>query len=172
MRRTWSAVVLGSLIFLLTGCGGPAARPQNISGEAAVAALVPTSTPSPLPEERVATPSETPKAEEPPPTSTPLAATEESTSTSTQPPSTTPTLAPATAAPSAIPLAALTVDEIPRIPPAEAKALLDSDRAVLYDVRSTAEYQAQHAEGATSLPGASVAARYGELPTDKGLIFY
>jgi hypothetical protein len=66
----------------------------------------------------------------------------------------------------------LTVEDIPRITPAEAKELLDSGRAVLYDVRSEGVYRARHAQGALSFPASDMVARYGELPTDKSLVFY
>ncbi len=170
MRRAWVAVLLGCLIFLLAGCGGPAAQPKQLGGAAVKAALALTSTPSSLPEESVATRSQSPPTEGPLPTSTPLPETREPASTDTPPPTSTPTVPPPT--PSAVPLALFTIDEVRRISPAEAKALLDSGRAVLYDVRSTAEYQAQHAEGSVSLPGDSVAARFGELPASKSLVFY
>jgi hypothetical protein len=76
------------------------------------------------------------------------------------------------AGPTPIPVAALTTDSVRRITLANAKALLDSNEAVLYDVRSVDQYQAQHAAGAISLPESEVAARLRELPTDKALIFY
>jgi rhodanese-related sulfurtransferase len=61
---------------------------------------------------------------------------------------------------------------VQRITVEEAKVLLDGGLAVLYDARSAEAYRAQHAVGAISLPEADVEARYGELPTDKALIFY
>jgi 3-mercaptopyruvate sulfurtransferase SseA len=76
------------------------------------------------------------------------------------------------AGPTAIPVSALTTDDVRRITLSDAKALLDSDEAVLYDVRSADQYQAQHAAGAISLPESAVAARFRELPADQTLIFY
>jgi 3-mercaptopyruvate sulfurtransferase SseA len=78
----------------------------------------------------------------------------------------------AIAGPTAIPVAALTTDDVRRITLSSAKALLDSNEAVLYDVRSADQYQAQHAAGAISLPESEVSARLRELPTDRALIFY
>jgi rhodanese-related sulfurtransferase len=69
-------------------------------------------------------------------------------------------------------MAVFSVEDIQRLMPAEAKALVDSGGAVLYDVRSGAQYQAQHAAGALSFPGASAGARYSELPADRSLVFY
>ena len=65
-----------------------------------------------------------------------------------------------------------TADDVQRISVTEAKALLDAEKAVLYDSRSVASYNAQHAAGAVSLPVSEVEARHNELPTDKSLIFY
>ena len=76
------------------------------------------------------------------------------------------------AGPTAIPAAALTTDNVRRITLANARTLLESNKAVLYDVRSAAQYQAQHAAGAISFPESEVAARFNELPTDQALIFY
>jgi rhodanese-related sulfurtransferase len=61
---------------------------------------------------------------------------------------------------------------VQRITPAEAKSLLDSGEAVLYDTRSAGAYEALHAAGALSFPEAEAAARVGELPADKSLVFY
>jgi len=79
---------------------------------------------------------------------------------------------PPTVAPLPQPLVALTADDVHRITPTEAKALLDNGTAVLYDTRSADEYRTQHAVGAISFPEADIPARIGELPTDKMLIFY
>ena len=49
---------------------------------------------------------------------------------------------------------------------------MNGDLAVLYDARSPAAYRSVHAVGALSFPEADMAARYGELPSDKSLIFY
>jgi rhodanese-related sulfurtransferase len=76
------------------------------------------------------------------------------------------------AVPSATPATALTAADLQLITAGEAYALVDDGTALLYDTRSLEEYQALHAAGAISFPEADVVARYGELPTDKGLIFY
>jgi rhodanese-related sulfurtransferase len=66
----------------------------------------------------------------------------------------------------------MTTEDVQRIKPSEAKALLDDDEAVLYDVRSTEAYETKHAVGAISLPEPKVSGRLDELPDDKTLIFY
>ncbi|MBU0492127.1 MAG: hypothetical protein KKA73_23050 [Chloroflexi bacterium] len=65
-----------------------------------------------------------------------------------------------------------TVGDVQLVTPAEAKALLDSGAALLYDTRSAEAYQTQHAAGALSFPDATMVERYPDLPTDKALIFY
>lgn len=67
---------------------------------------------------------------------------------------------------------ALGLDDVQRISPAGAKAMVDEGAALLYDVRSAAEYAAGHAAGAISFPEIEAAERYGDLPANKGLIFY
>lgn len=177
MKRILRTVLLSSLVVMLAGCGAPDAQPAEAeqatraAPEATIAALAPTSAPSPSAQEPAATSTATPTAQEPAPTSTPLPPTKEPTSTSTPPPTSTPS-PPPTLTPTAAPAVVFSASNIQRIPPAEAKALLDGGDAVLYDVRSKAEYQAQHAAGALSLPGASVAARFDELPAGKSLVFY
>ena len=74
----------------------------------------------------------------------------------------------ATAPPSAV----LTQNDVERITPAAARALVAGGKAVLYDVRSEGEYRAQHAVGAVLFPDTDVAAHYSELPDDKALVFY
>lgn len=63
-------------------------------------------------------------------------------------------------------------DEVQRITPSEAKSLIDTGDAVLYDARGVEWYEREHAAGAISLPEADVAARLETLPTDVALIFY
>jgi len=64
-------------------------------------------------------------------------------------------------------------DDVQRISPQQAKALLDRGEAVLYDNRSAGAYASQHAEGAVSFPEEEAAARVDELPDDgTALIFY
>jgi hypothetical protein len=78
----------------------------------------------------------------------------------------------AIASPAATPSDRFTTQDVQRITPAEASSLVDSGEAVLYDVRSAEAYRALHAAGAVSWPEAAAAARFGELQTDKTLIFY
>lgn len=63
-------------------------------------------------------------------------------------------------------------EQVQRIAPTEAKALLDQGKAVLYDVRSEELYNARHAAGAQSLPLAEIEARLASIPKDKILILY
>lgn len=64
--------------------------------------------------------------------------------------------------------------QVQRIDPEEAKPLLDSGEAVLYDTRSTESYRLQHAAGAISFPEADAEAHSDELPDEgeRALIFY
>jgi hypothetical protein len=62
--------------------------------------------------------------------------------------------------------------DVKRITPADARALLDNGTAVLFDTRTLNGYRNQHAAGAVSFPRGEETARFGELPTDKTLIFY
>ena len=63
-------------------------------------------------------------------------------------------------------------DDVQRISPSSAKALLDRGEAVLYDTRGTEWYESEHAAGAMSLPEQDVSAQIDALPDDKALIFY
>ena len=174
--KNWSwTLALASLVVLLAGCGGPDAQPQQpeqalLATEApATETLAPTAEPT-----AASTPTDmpSPAVEEPVPTVTPLPTTGEPAPMSTPTPTAEPTAAPPTSAPSATPVVVRTVQDIQRLAPAEAKELLDSGKAVLYDVRSVGEYRALHAAGALSFPEAGMVARYGELPTDRALVFY
>ena len=69
-------------------------------------------------------------------------------------------------------IAITTAQDVQRITPAEAKALLDNGSAVLYDTRSAKSFRSKHAAGAISFPEAEITARFNELPADKVLIFY
>ncbi len=69
-------------------------------------------------------------------------------------------------------MAIRSAEDVQRITPAEARPLLDSGQAILYDTRSAESYRTQHAAGAISFPEADVAARFNELADDKALIFY
>jgi hypothetical protein len=164
--KNWPwTMALVSLVVLLVGCGAPDIQPQqpeqalHATETPTAEALAPTEAPSPT-------------AERPAPTVTLLPTAEEPTSTSTLPPTAVPTAVPPTIAPSATPVVVRTVQDVQRLAPAETKELLDSGMAVLYDVRSAGEYRTQHAAGAISYPEADMAARYGELPTDRSLVFY
>lgn len=66
------------------------------------------------------------------------------------------------------------LNDIQRISPEEAKALLDAGEAVLYDARSTLSYVRGHAAGALSFPETELASRFDDLPVEggKALIFY
>jgi rhodanese-related sulfurtransferase len=71
-----------------------------------------------------------------------------------------------------MPAVALTADDLQLLTTAEANALVKDGTALLYDTRSVEGYRILHAAGAISFPEADMAVRYGELPTDKALIFY
>ena len=61
-------------------------------------------------------------------------------------------------------------DDVSRISPAKAKALVDDGQAVLVDTRSVSQYQALHAAGAISIPEEQTASRAGELPQDGEIV--
>lgn len=63
-------------------------------------------------------------------------------------------------------------EQVQRITSAEAKALLDQGKAVLYDVRSEDAFKERHAAGAISLPFTEIEARLASIPKDKILILY
>jgi len=63
-------------------------------------------------------------------------------------------------------------DEVQRMSVTEARLLADAGQAGLYDTRSERSFRSSHAAGAISFPEADAAARAGELPTDKAVIFY
>lgn len=176
-NRSWTMVLL-SLVVLLVGCGTPDVESQqpeqalHATQAASREILAPTTASSPTAGEPAPTATLQPTAEEPAPTDTLLPTADEPTSTSTPLPSAMPTVEPPTVAPSATPAAVLTSKDVQRLAPAEAKELLDRGLAVLYDARSAGEYRTQHAAGALSYPASDMAARYGELPIDKSLVFY
>jgi hypothetical protein len=109
-----------------------------------------------------AAPTDTPP---PPPTATTAPPTDTSEPTATEAPA-------EPVAPSATPPVLNSLADVQRISPAEAKALLDSGAAVLYDTRAASQYNVSHADGAVSFPEAVAAARLDELPDDRDLIFY
>lgn len=63
-------------------------------------------------------------------------------------------------------------DGVRRVKPAELQAMLEEGRAVVYDTRTKASYDAEHIRGAISMPHEEVANRVGEFPKDKTLVFY
>ena len=183
-------LAFASLVILLAGCGAPDIQPQQPeqalrATEAPIATADAPAAAASAPTDALATTADAPAAaaspptdvpsptvEKPAPTVTQLPIAKEPTPTSTPPPTAVPTAVPPTSAPSATPVVVRTVQDIQRLTPAEAKERLDSGMAVLYDVRSAGEYSAQHAVGALSFPEADAVARYGELPTDRSLVFY
>lgn len=69
--------------------------------------------------------------------------------------------------------AAITVKaDVPRVTPAELKALMDKGEAVAIDVRGSVPYELGHIRGAVWLPLGLVAQRFGELPQDKVIVAY
>ena len=65
-----------------------------------------------------------------------------------------------------------TVEQVKRISAGDAKALLDSGQALVYDTRSAESYQAKHIPNALSVPEADVTQVVNTFPKDKILIFY
>jgi len=63
-------------------------------------------------------------------------------------------------------------DDARRVKAEELKSLIDSGKAVVYDTRAKAAYDAEHIKGALSMPSNEVADRADELPKDKTLVFY
>ena len=68
-------------------------------------------------------------------------------------------------------------NEVRRISVSEARALLDTGRGVLVDVRERSLYDNTHAAGAVSLPLAVIQATHGQVPggavpPDRVLILY
>ena len=63
-------------------------------------------------------------------------------------------------------------EEARRVTAEELKKMLDSGKAVVYDTRAKAAYDAEHIKGSLSMPSNEVADRSGELPKDKTVVFY
>jgi hypothetical protein len=63
-------------------------------------------------------------------------------------------------------------DGVRRVTVAEVQAMLKDGSAVIYDTRAKTAYDAEHIQGALSMPYDEVAKRVGELPKDKTLVFY
>lgn len=62
--------------------------------------------------------------------------------------------------------------DVPRVTPAELKALMDKGEAVAIDVRGSVPYELGHIQGAIWLPIGLIAQRFGELPQDKLIVTY
>ena len=63
-------------------------------------------------------------------------------------------------------------DGVRRVGPAQLQAMLEDGRAVVYDTRTKAAYDAEHIKGALSMPHDEVEARAAEFPKGKTLAFY
>lgn len=62
--------------------------------------------------------------------------------------------------------------DVPRVTPAELKALMDKGEAVAIDVRGSVPYELGHIKDAVWLPLGLLAQRFGELPQDKLIVAY
>jgi rhodanese-related sulfurtransferase len=60
----------------------------------------------------------------------------------------------------------------PRISREDAKKLIDSNQAVLIDVRSNEQFSYGHIKGALSIPGSQLMGRFREVPPGKTIITY
>lgn len=64
-------------------------------------------------------------------------------------------------------------DTVKRTSPADVKELLDRNEPVMIvDVRTVAEFKAEHIAGAVSIPVDQVPYRLGELPKNRDIVFY
>ena len=143
-KKLTLAVLLLALL-AVTGCSG---RPAPATGRVEPSATSPTS----LPVARASTPTfipVTPTVRKPTATFVPLIT-----------PSPTPEGG------------ALTKARVPRIGVDVAKEMADAGEAVLVDVRTKGTFEIAHIAGAISLPSDEVPDRYGELATDRLIIFY
>jgi len=68
--------------------------------------------------------------------------------------------------------AAPEADTAPRVTPEEVKRLAGKGEVVIVDVRSREAYDAEHAEGAISIPLQDLEARLSELPKSKLIAAY
>jgi hypothetical protein len=66
----------------------------------------------------------------------------------------------------------LTVDQVERVTPADAKKALDNKEAVVVDVRSLDTFVTEHIAGAISIPLAQIGTRSNELKKDQWIIPY
>lgn len=62
--------------------------------------------------------------------------------------------------------------DVPRVTPAELKALMDKGEAVAIDVRGSVPYELGHIKDAVWLPLGLVNQRFGELPQEKLIVAY
>jgi 3-mercaptopyruvate sulfurtransferase SseA len=88
-----------------------------------------------------------------------------------QPPASEPAQMPAQAQDQMLP-SGDPLDAARRISAADARQAVEKGQAVLVDVRPKESYDAEHAQGALTLPLSELPARAGELPKDKLLITY
>jgi predicted sulfurtransferase len=79
------------------------------------------------------------------------------------------TLVPSTAGPA---LAADAADNAPRITAEEVKRLAEKGEVVLIDTRGKDAYDAEHAQGALSVPLTELESRLADLPKDKLIAAY
>jgi rhodanese-related sulfurtransferase len=63
-------------------------------------------------------------------------------------------------------------DGSPELAPREVAGLHERGEALLVDVRQPQEHEAGHIAGSVHIPMAEVAARAGELPSDRPVVFY
>jgi 3-mercaptopyruvate sulfurtransferase SseA len=63
-------------------------------------------------------------------------------------------------------------EEARRVTVDELRKMLDAGKAVVYDTRAKAAYDAEHIKGSLSMPSDQVAAHVDELPKDKTIVFY
>jgi ABC-type uncharacterized transport system auxiliary subunit len=78
----------------------------------------------------------------------------------------------AAAKPSPSVVAQAPAEEARRVTVEEARRMLDSGKAVVYDTRAKSAYDQEHIKGSLSMPSNEVGDRTGELPKDKTIIFY
>ena len=63
-------------------------------------------------------------------------------------------------------------DGVRRVGAVELQRMVEDGRTVVYDTRTKASYDQEHIKGSLSMPHEEVAARVGEFPKDKTLVFY
>lgn len=79
---------------------------------------------------------------------------------------------PTTSSPSTANQQDIPFPEVPRIPPAEAKAKFDAGTALIVDTRSREEYAQSHIPNAISLPLSELNNQNPDLPRDAEIITY